>query len=193
MCRTCFMSIYSSRLPLTSGVHAGVPVRSFLEPTTTLAPGTLVYFQPQRLKHDPDPPGFAVPYGVDATNPVHALAEYLRACQVSGQPIQNFLARVMAPDRRRFLEKCMTSGQLTTRLRSHFQAVGVQYPVTTHGGRRGAIQALTQEGLASAAVGEMAQIRTPGVRICYQDERRHLPCGVPRVGKCGKRKARDSF
>jgi len=165
-------------------------VRSFLEPTATLAPGTLVYFQPKRLKHDLDPPGFVVPSGVDITNPVHALAEYLRACQGSGQPIQSFLARVMAPDRRRFLEKCMTSGQLTTRLRSHFQAVGVQYPVTTHGGRRGAIQALTQEGLAPAAVGEMAQIRTPGVRICYQDERRHLPCGVPRVGKCaGKRKA----
>jgi hypothetical protein len=155
----------------------------------TLAPGALVHFQPERLKHDLDPPGFVVPYRVDATNPVQALADYLRACQVSGQPIHNVLARVMAPDHRSFQEKRMTSGQLTTRLRAHFKAVGVQYPVTTHGGRRGAIQAMTLEGMASAAVGELAQIRTPAVRICYQDERRHLPCGVPRVGKCGKRKA----
>lgn len=41
-----------------------------LEPNVTLAPGTLVYFQLQRLKHDLEPHGFTVPYGVNAINEV---------------------------------------------------------------------------------------------------------------------------
>lgn len=158
-------------------------MQPFLEPDISLLDGDLVHFQPRRLKHDQNPPGFTVPYAVAAANPVHALAMYLRICRAFRQPVESILARVLAPDRRRFKEKCMTSGQLTARLQAHFAAVGVPYPVTTHGGRRGAIQAMTNGGCSSAGVGELAQIRTPAVLIGYQDERKHLPCGVPRVTK----------
>jgi hypothetical protein len=96
------------------------------------------------------------------------------------------LARVTAADRRCFLEKTMDSSHLTTRLRQHFGAVRVPYHVTTHGGRRGAIQALTKAGLPSEEIGVMSQIKTPAVRVCYQDERRHLPCLLPRVGRVTK-------
>ncbi len=100
-------------------------------------------FQPRRLKRDLSPPQFLVEYAGKPSNPVYALAAYLRACRDFGQPIVSILARVLAPDRRCFVEKAMGSSQLTARLKPHFEAVGVDYPVTTHGGRRGAIQALT--------------------------------------------------
>lgn len=158
----------------------------FLEPDLTLSPGVEVHFQPRRLKRDLSPPQFIVPYEAVAGNPVHALALYLRVCRCFGQPIQDVLARVLTSDRRAFQEKCMGSSQLTARLKAHFAAVGVAYSVTTHGGRRGAIQALTQDGMESSTVGELAQIRTPAVRVCYEDAGRHIPCRVARVGKSAK-------
>jgi hypothetical protein len=150
-----------------------------------------VGFQPRRLKRDLSPPQFLVEYAGKPSNPVYALAAYLRACRDFGQPIVSILARVLAPDRRCFVEKAMGSSQLTARLKPHFEAVGVEYPVTTHGGRRGAIQALTGGGVPSAAAGELAQIRTPAVRVCYEDEYRHLPCPLARVGKGQKRGRED--
>ncbi len=167
-------------------VRAGANVRPYLEPVVTLTAGTRVFFQARRLKQDLRPPPFCFSYAIEDLNPVHALATYLQACQVFGQPIEDILARVTAADRRCFLEKTMDSSHLTTRLRQHFGAVRVPYHVTTHGGRRGAIQALTKAGLPSEEIGVMSQIKTPAVRVCYQDERRHLPCLLPRVGRVTK-------
>lgn len=148
--------------------------------------GTSVYFQPRRLKRNLQPPPFCVVYETDPLNPVHALAVYLHASHLFGQPLQDILARVTTPDRCHFLEKAMDSSHLTSRLRQHFAAVGASYHVTTHGGRRGAIQALTRAGVASEEIGVLSQIKTPGVRARYQDERRHLPCLLPRVGRVVK-------
>jgi hypothetical protein len=149
----------------------------------TLAPGTVVYFQPRRLKRSTDPPSFKVVFEAVEGNPVHALATYLDVCQRYGQPIMDILARVCAADRRGFKEQPMTSSQLTARLQPCFTAVGIVYHVTTHGARRGAMQALAQEGASPEEVAEAAQIKTPRVALCYQDERRHLPCLLPRVSK----------
>jgi hypothetical protein len=77
----------------------------------------------------------------------------------------------------------MTSTQLTARLRRFFSAAGIEYHVTIHGARRGAIQAIAQEGASPTEVAELAHIKTPRVALCYQDERRHLPCLLPRLGK----------
>jgi hypothetical protein len=158
-------------------------VRPYLDPEVTLVQGSLVYFQPSRLKHNSTPPEFSVHYEAEALNPVHALATYLRVCRAYGQPIENLLARIVSPDCRSFKEKRLTSSQLTTRLRPYFDAVGVTYCITTHGCRRGAIQAMTQAGVDSSTVGELAQMKTPAVRICYQNERRHLPCRIRRLEK----------
>jgi hypothetical protein len=49
----------------------------------------------------------------------------------------------------------------------------------------------TGGGVPSAAAGELAQIRTPAVRVCYEDEYRHLPCALARVGKGQKRGRED--
>ena len=162
-------------------------MRPWLEPVVTLLPGTPVYFQPRRLKRDPSPPWFCIEYQPEEGNPVHALATYLQACHAYGHPIDDILARVAAPNHRSFLEKAMASSQLTVRLRRHFKAVGIGYHITTHGARRGAIQALTKSGADSEEIGVRAQIRTPSVRVCYQDERRHLPCLLPKVGRLPKR------
>jgi hypothetical protein len=158
-------------------------VRDFLVPEVTLPPGTIVYFQPRRLKHNADPPSFKVAFEAVEGNPVHALATYLHICQGHGQPIVDILARVTTPDRRTFKEQPMTSSQLTARLRRFFSAAGIEYHVTTHGARRGAMQALAREGASLTEVAEFAQIKTPRVALCYQDERRHLPCLLPRLGK----------
>jgi hypothetical protein len=161
-----------------STAPAGTPVRDLLLPTVTLAPGSIVYFQPRRLKHNADPHSFKVAYEVVEGNPVHALATYLHICQGHGQPIVDILARLTTPDRRTFKEQPMTSSQLTAGLRRFFSAAGIEYHVTTHGARRGAIQATAREGasLNDHEVAELAQIKTPRVALCYQDERRHLPC-----------------
>jgi hypothetical protein len=158
-------------------------VRPCLDPEVTLPPGSSVYFQPRRLKRDLSPPSFCVKYEAREGNPVHALANYLQTCREFGSPIHDILARVAAPNHRSFFEKPMGSSQLTLRLRRYFSAVGIGYHVTTHGVRRGAIQAPTRAGAGSEDVGERAQIRTPSVRVCYQDERRHLPCLLRKFGK----------
>ncbi len=168
-------------------------MRPYLEPEVKLTTGTPVYFQPRRLKHDLSPPEFCIQYEAKDDNPIHALSTYLQVCVAFGQPIDTILARVTTPDHRRFVEKRMDSSHLTTRLRQHFAKVGVPYHVTTHGARRGAIQAHTRGGLTSDEIGFLSQIKTPAVRVCYQDERRHLPCLLPRVGRVTKTSSSGRF
>ncbi len=55
--------------------------------------------------------------------------------------------------------------------------------MTTHGARRGVMQALARKGASLTEVAESAQIKTPRAALCYQDERRHLPCLLSRIGK----------
>jgi hypothetical protein len=90
-------------------VRAGANVRPYLEPVVTLTAGTRVFFQARRLKQDLRPPPFCFSYAIEDLNPVHALATYLQACQVFGQPSEDISARVTTADRRCFLEKPLTA------------------------------------------------------------------------------------
>jgi hypothetical protein len=92
-------------------------MRDLLLPAVTLAPGTIVYFQPRRLKHNAEPPSFKLAYEAVEGNPAHGLATYLHICQGHGQPFVDILARVTTPVRRTFKEQPMTSSHLTGRLR----------------------------------------------------------------------------
>eukprot|EP00884_Botryococcus_braunii_P022058 jgi/Botrbrau1/8536/Bobra.0359s0001.1 len=143
--------------------------------------GTRVICSPVSLKADLSPEPFMLVMADDCTNALWLLQQYWQVAKAEGAPLTDVLFRPLAPNQGAFLEKMVDTSTYHARLKIHFAAVGVPYPATPHGCRRGAYQAAVQEGATIDEVGELARIVTPKVRAIYADRHRHQPCRLKRV------------
>jgi hypothetical protein len=71
---------------------------------------------------------------------VAQLHQCLAAHQGQGHPITNFLTRVLNPERTGFVEKPMSSNDISARLQKHLKSAGLYAGHTVHGTRRGSMQ-----------------------------------------------------
>jgi hypothetical protein len=155
-------------------------VASYLQ-QGTLAPGLAFLCRAMSLKHDLAPEPFVLEMVEEPSNPLWLLRQYWQVSNEEGHPLQGLLFRPLAPNHKSFLEKAVGNGTYRKRLEVHFQAVGVSYPATSHGSRRGAVQHARANGATAEEVGKLARIVTPEIRELYEDRFKHLPCKLKRV------------
>jgi hypothetical protein len=136
---------------------------------------------PVRLKQDRMPAPFDLKVGEAEPCIVRLLWQYWRVCKTEGQPLVDVLFRPLSADGRAFLEKKSSCSAFNQRVKHWFEAAGLLYKPTPHGGRRGAVQSADRHGVAEEDLGKLARIKTPHVRDWYRDTERHVGGLLPRV------------
>ena len=111
-----------------------------------------------------DPPQFSF---------VHRLPSYIhhRLCSTTWK----FLFSPLAADRASFKDSPYSSSALGKTVRKHLEAAGLYAGESSHGFRRGRMQASVAQGLSKEAVGEQAMIKTASVVAKYVSTTRHHP------------------
>ncbi|KXZ45895.1 hypothetical protein GPECTOR_49g479 [Gonium pectorale] len=91
-----------------------------------------------------------------------------------GCAVQEWLFRPLTANRRRFKEEPLSSSALGARVHRHLRDAELYAGETNHSFRRGALQAAAADGLGTAELMRLGQIRSPGILARYLDRVRHI-------------------
>jgi len=103
------------------------------------------------------------------------LPAYLKHRMPDNAPGSAFLFSPLTPDRRQFKDSCMSASDIGKRMRHHLEQAALYAGESSHGFRRGQMQALAAAGMPSADIGKKVQINTATTVEKYLDVSRHLP------------------
>ncbi|KXZ45432.1 hypothetical protein GPECTOR_54g172 [Gonium pectorale] len=104
------------------------------------------------------------------------LALYMWRSAQPGAPgcaVRSWLFRPLTSDRRGFKEEPLSSSALGARIRRHLRDADLYAGETSHSFRRGALQAAAAEGVGTAGLMGLGQIRSPAILARYLDPHRH--------------------
>jgi len=103
------------------------------------------------------------------------LPAYLKHRMPDNAPGSAFLFSPLTADRRQFKDSCMSASDIGKRMRHHLEQAALYAGESSHGFRKGQMQALSAAGIPSADIGKKAQINTVATVEKYLDPSRHLP------------------